>query len=77
MTGISLLLGDGLLVQPIEQTMVWAVFYATLFWLPVRGVAAAIDRRSQGAHAYEARHRDRPAPHRPIYHLGMKILPPF
>ena len=30
MFGISLLLGDGFLALPIEQTMVWALFYSTL-----------------------------------------------
>jgi hypothetical protein len=77
MAGISLLLGEGFVALPIEQTMVWAVFYATLFWLPVRGVAAVFQRRSADAGDYKLRHQEQLASSRPVYHVGMKILPPF
>jgi hypothetical protein len=79
MDGISLLLGDGFVMLPFEQTMVWAVFYATLFWLPVRGVVAVFERGSNRrlGFEYEFEHEEQRASRRPDYHLGMKILPPF
>ena len=42
MNGI-LLLGGGIVMPPIEQLVVWILFYSTLFWLPVRGLAALVD----------------------------------
>ena len=74
MAGISLLLGANFLALPIEQTMVWALFYSTLFWLPVRGVAAAIDR-CRDRHVLT--HLDEEFAPQPCYHIGMKVLPPF
>jgi hypothetical protein len=81
MAGISLLLGDGFVTLPLEQTMIWAVFYATLFWLPVRGVVAVFERHAHDDADYEyeleAGPRRRSTRGRPAYHVGMKILPPF
>jgi hypothetical protein len=74
MAAISLLLVGGLVVLPLEQTLVWSLFYSTLFWLPARGVAAAIDRCR--AHYVEIEAEEE-APARPCYHIGMKIMPPF
>lgn len=74
MFGISLLMGDGFLVLPVEQTIVWALFYSTLFWLPARGVAAAVDRR-RGHYCEIELEEDSGTT--PCYHLGMKIMPPF
>jgi hypothetical protein len=75
MAGISLLLGASVLALPVEQTMVWALFYSTLFWLPVRGVAAAIDRCRDHRHMFVE--LDEEAAPQPCYHIGMKVLPPF
>ncbi len=74
MFGISLLLGDGFLALPIEQTMVWALFYSTLFWLPARGVAAVVDRCR--GHFYVIGPEEDPTTE-PCYGIGMRILPPF
>ena len=73
MAAISLLLVGGLVVLPLEQTVVWSLFYSTLFWLPARGVAAAIDRCK--AHYIEIEAEETNP--RPSYHIGMKIMPPF
>ncbi len=75
MFGISLLLGDGFLALPIEQTMVWALFYSTLFWLPARGVAAVVDRCR--GHYCEIELVEEEPTTEPCYHLGMRIMPPF
>jgi hypothetical protein len=74
MAAISLLMVGGLVVLPLEQTIVWSLFYSTLFWLPARGVAAAIDRCR--AHFVELQTEEEAAA-RPFYHIGMKIMPPF
>ena len=74
MLGISLLLGDGFVVLPLEQTLVWAMFYSTLFWLPARGVAAAVDHY-KGHHGGLALEDE--AAGAPCYHIGKNILPPF
>ncbi len=74
MAGISLFLGDGLFFLPLEQTIIWALFYSTLFWLPARGVAAVVDRcREDDA---EVKPQEKAAAE-PCYHLGMRILPPL
>ncbi|MHC4210633.1 MAG: hypothetical protein ACYSWT_13075 [Planctomycetota bacterium] len=73
MAAISLLMVGGLVVLPLEQTLVWSLFYSTLFWLPARGVAAAIDRCRE--HYVELEAEEEAA--RPCYHIGMKIMPPF
>ena len=74
MGGISLLLGDGFVILPLEQTMIWALFYSTLFWLPARGVAAVVNRRRGEDVELEL---EEEAAAQPCYHIGMKILPPF
>ena len=74
MAEISLLLGDGFVYLPLEQTMIWALFYSTLFWLPARGVAAVVDRRRGQVVELEL---EEEAAARPRYHIGMKILPPL
>ncbi|MHC4080141.1 MAG: hypothetical protein ACYS15_08075 [Planctomycetota bacterium] len=74
MFGISLVLGDGVLVLPLEQTLVWALFYSTLFWLPARGVAAMVDR-CRGHHGEYI--LDDETATGSCYHLGKNILPPF
>jgi hypothetical protein len=62
-------------VLPLEQTIVWALFYSTLFWLPVRGVAAVVDR-CRGRYLQLDLLEDDAAPE-PVYHLGKSILPPL
>ena len=74
MAEISLLLGDGFVFLPVEQTMIWALFYSTLFWLPARGMAAVVDRR-RGDSVRHALEEEMAA--QPCYHIGMKILPPL
>jgi hypothetical protein len=73
MIEISLLLGEGFVLLPVEQTMIWALFYSTLFWLPARGMAAVVDRRR--GQVFELDLEEEGA--RPSYHIGMKILPPI
>ena len=74
MFGISLLLGDGFVVLPMEQTLIWALFYSTLLWLPARGVAAVVDRCR--GHDGELELEEETTGD-PCYHIGMRILPPF
>jgi len=74
MAAISLLMVGGLVVLPLEQTIVWSLFYSTLFWLPARGVVAAIERCR--AHYVELEAEEE-AGARPSYHIGMNIMPPF
>jgi hypothetical protein len=76
MNEISLLFGDGFVILPIEQTLIWALFYSTLFWLPARGAAAVIDR-CRGGHSYFYVDPEEEEAVQPVYHIGMKVLPPF
>lgn len=69
-----LILGDSFVILPMEQTFIWVLFYSTLFWLPVRGVAALFDHMTGRRHIGEL---DEEAQAEPAYHLGMKILPPL
>ena len=39
-----MLLGDTIVSFPLETTLVYTLWYAALFWLPVRLIAAMIDR---------------------------------
>ena len=39
-----MLVGDTMVSFPLEKTLVYTLWYATLFWLPVRFVSAMIDR---------------------------------
>ncbi len=40
-----MLLGDTTIFSlPLEKTLVYAMWYATLFWLPVRLICGLIDR---------------------------------
>ena len=76
MNGI-LLLGGGMVMPPIEQLVVWILFYSTLFWLPVRGLAALVDHcRGHGDADCEQVVRV-PAVGEPGYCIGMHILPPM
>lgn len=41
-----MLFGDTMIFSlPLERTLVYAMWYATMFWLPVRLICAMIDRR--------------------------------
>ena len=68
----NLLLGadTSLLSITLLKTSVFAVWYATLFWLPVRGVCAVIDRR-RGMAMYVKRAAE------PGYRVGLDVLPPM
>ena len=37
------LLADGFVLLPLNQLVLLSMFYATLFWLPVRGAAALLE----------------------------------
>ena len=39
-----MLLGDTMVSFPLEKTLVYTLWYAALFWLPVRLIGAMIDR---------------------------------
>ncbi len=66
-----LLLGDATIFSlAMERTIVYAVWYSALFWLPVRGIAAMIDyRRALGV--CEEVTAD------PAYRIGMDVVPPM
>ncbi len=40
-----MLVGDTMVSFPLEKTLVYTLWYATLFWLPVRLICGLIDRR--------------------------------
>ncbi len=66
-----LLLGDATIFSlAMERTIVYAVWYSALFWLPVRGIAAMIDSR-RGLGFYDE------AAVEPGYCIGMNVLPPM
>ena len=75
MSGLTFVLGDlELFALPVERTLVFALWYATLLWLPVRGVAAAIDH-FRGVHPHHipvGAHHSGDA-----YGIGMEVLPPM
>lgn len=76
-TWLSALGETPLLALSLERTIIYALFYAALFWLPVRGAAALLDHwRGRGEPFFDdglaaAREEGR------TYHIGMKVLPPF
>ncbi len=74
MSGLSL---SDLVVlsQPLERTIAYAVWYATLLWLPVRGLAAVLDHM-RGVHTHTI-HRAQLAQTGEGYGVGMNILPPM
>jgi hypothetical protein len=68
----NLLLGDDatLLSQFLLKTSVYALWYSTLFWLPVRAFCDLIDRwRSAAGHTDAAAEA--------AYRVGMNVLPPM
>ena len=76
MTGMSLLLSDlSILSLSLERTIVYALWYATLLWLPVRGAAALIDHRNGRHQQLDVRHQMVTA--NEGYCIGMNILPPL
>ncbi len=72
-----LLFGDTTIFSlATERTIVYALWYSTLFWLPVRGIAAMIDCRrgvgvGVGVGVCDEAMSD------PGYRIGMDILPPM
>jgi hypothetical protein len=64
------LLAEGLTLHPIGKVIAVALFYVTLAWLPLRGMAALLLARRHRA-------RRRRSNEWPGYHVGMKILPPM
>ena len=75
MTGMSQLLDDGMFFSlPLDTTIVYALFYSALFWLPVRGAAAMIDYWKSG----EDMEPEMLTEAQPCgYRVGMKVLPPL
>ena len=68
----DLLRGDDttLLSLTLLKTSVYALWYSTLFWLPVRGLCALSDRwRGVGMYGK--------AVAEPAYRVGMNVLPPM
>ena len=71
--GYLMLVGDTMVSFPLEKTLVYTLWYATLFWLPVRLICGLIDR-----------HRILTAYAGPVaigatsgYAIGMPIEPPM
>ena len=58
----------------LERTIALAVWYSALFWLPVRGIAAMIDRRRGEGVGVGMCHEAMAAPG---YRIGMDIVPPM
>ncbi len=75
MTGISELLNElSGLSMPMERTIIYALFYSTLFWLPVRGVAAMLDHWHARHHRLTPQELTSGTDH---YCIGKEILPPL
>ncbi len=70
MTHLLLTSDLNFLALSIEKTIIFAIWYSTLFWLPVRFLAAVIDRRRAVAFQNEA------VPD-VGYRIGMDVLPPM
>ncbi len=70
MTHLLLTSDLNFLALSIEKTIIFAIWYSTMFWLPVRFLAAVIDRRRAVAFLNEA-----------IpdvgYRIGMDVEPPM
>ena len=58
----------------LERTLALAVWYSVLFWLPVRVIAAMIDRRRGVDVGVGVCHE---AMADPAYRIGMDIVPPM
>jgi hypothetical protein len=69
---VSFLAEFAVLVRPINQTLVYWLWYSALLWIPVRIVAAMIDRRRNRV---EQVAQEVPADEN--YRVGMPILPPL
>ena len=76
MYDLSTVFGDlVVLSQPVQKTLVFAVWYAALLWLPVRGVAAALDH-FRGVDDRQLRHAAVTRTGE-SYAIGMEVLPPM
>ena len=68
-------LADGFVLLPLNQMVFLSLFYATLFWLPIRGAAALLehytDRERQTLNPELALDVD------PGYRVGMDVEPPI
>ena len=72
MSSITVLADITVLSQPVQKTLVFALWYSALLWIPVRGMATLIDRRrARAAQPVEQPGSD------PGYRIGMEILPPM
>ena len=69
---VSFLPELAVLTQPIQKTLVYSLWYAALFWIPIRVFAALVDRRKLRIE----RVVDQPATDE-SYRIGMEILPPL
>ena len=77
MNGISLLMSDlSSLSMPLERTIIYALWYSTLFWLPIRGAAAMIDHFNP-CHRRLAPQELSTATAADSYCIGKEILPPM
>ena len=77
MNEISLLLSDlSSFSMPLERTIVYAMWYSALLWLPIRGAAAVIDHFKPGHHSLAPEELE-PATAGDSYCIGKEILPPM
>ncbi len=68
-----MLLGDTMVSFPLEKTLVYTLWYAALFWLPVRLICGLIDRhRIITAYAGPVAIGDTSG-----YAIGMPVEPPM
>ena len=70
--GYLMLVGDTMVSFPLEKTLVNTLWYATLFWLPVRLICGLIDR-----HRIITAYAGTIAAGNPGYAIGIPIEPPM
>lgn len=72
--GHLMLVGETLIFSlPLEKTLVYAIWYSALFWLPVRLVCALIDRHRAITHFDEPMVIGESSG----YRIGMDVEPPM
>ena len=70
----TMVLADlAVLTQPLQRTLIYSLWYAALLWLPIRGMAAVVDRHKVRVEQLA----EQPTARDERYHIGMPILPPM
>ena len=66
--------GEGLIPLSLAKTIVYAMWYAALFWLPVRAAAAFVDHWNERQRRHYV--QSEAALRADSYGIGMNVLPP-